>query len=231
MTPIYLKTVYSFLSSLITIDDMISLAKENNFHELCICDDNMYGVMEFIKKCNLNNIKPIVGLDINNCLLFAKNYSGYINLMKLEKIKNEQEITLDDLSLYSSDLICFINYNNDKLENLRKIYNDYYIYSNDINNKEYLYLHKTLCLKNEDIEIVKYLNLLRDNKIITDDYEFNSDISFINYQDSKYQEFYNKCNLVLPKYEINLPDFCKYNNTLNMDSDEYLYNLSITGLN
>ena len=85
--PIYLKTVYSFLSSLITIDDLITFAKENNLKSLCICDDNMYGVMEFIKKCNSNDIKPIVGLDIGNCLLFAKDYLGYQNLMKISTIK------------------------------------------------------------------------------------------------------------------------------------------------
>jgi len=231
MTPIYVKTVYSFLSSLITIDELISFAKKNNYHELCICDDNMYGVMEFIKKCNLNNIKPIVGLEVSNILLFAKNYKGYINLIKLEKIKNEEEITLDILSKYSSDLISFINNEDKRYEELIKIYNDYYIFSTDINNKEYLYLHKTLCLNKEDIEILKYVNLLRDNKIVSDEYEFNNDICFINYNDSRYQEFYNKCNLLLPKYSINLPDFCKYNNTHGMNSDDYLYNLSITGLN
>ena len=81
MAPIYVKTVYSFLSSTITIDDLITLAKKNNYQELCICDDNMYGVMEFITKCNSNNIKPIVGVDINDNLLFCKNYNGYKNLM------------------------------------------------------------------------------------------------------------------------------------------------------
>ena len=65
--PIYLKTVYSFLTSLITIDDLITFAKSNKLDSLCICDDNMYGVMEFIRKCNSNNIKPIVGLDLGNC--------------------------------------------------------------------------------------------------------------------------------------------------------------------
>ena len=39
--PIYLKTVYSFLTSLITIDDLITFAKKNNLNSLCICDDNM----------------------------------------------------------------------------------------------------------------------------------------------------------------------------------------------
>ena len=34
MAPIYVKTVYSFLSSTITIDDLITLAKKNNYQEM-----------------------------------------------------------------------------------------------------------------------------------------------------------------------------------------------------
>ena len=149
--PIYLKTVYSFLSSLITIDDLISFAKDNNLNSLCICDDNMYGVMEFIKKCNINNIKPIVGLDIGKCLLFAKNYQGYQNLMKISSLKSEKELDNNDLSRYSKSLICFINENDDK--ELINIYEDYYIYSLD-NNTNFP-LHKTLCLNKDDLLILK----------------------------------------------------------------------------
>ena len=138
--PIYLKTVYSFLTSLITIDELISFAKTNSLNSLCICDDNMYGVMEFIKKCNANNIKPIVGLDIGKCLLFAKNYKGYQNLMKLATIKSEKELNVEDLSKYSDSIICFINENDDI--KLKDIYDDYYIYS--LNNNDNFPLHKTL---------------------------------------------------------------------------------------
>ena len=49
--------------------------------------------------------------------------------------------------------------------------------------------------------------------------------------DKRYDEFINKCHLELPKYSLNLPNYCDYNDTLGLDSDEYLYNLSIKGLN
>ena len=62
ITPIYVKTVYSFLSSLITIDDLINFSEKHHLKSLCICDDNMYGVMEFIKKTSDKGINPIVGL-------------------------------------------------------------------------------------------------------------------------------------------------------------------------
>ena len=222
--PIYLKTVYSFLTSLITIDDLINFASINNLNSLCICDDNMYGVMEFITECNKHNIKPIVGLDIKKCLLFAKNYDGYLNLLKIATIKTERELTNDDLSKYSKSLICLIDENGFDNE-LITIYDDYYIYGSDFP------IHKTLCLNKEDLETLKCLHMLRDNKTYSDDYFFDSDVYYKKINNEKYNEFINKCNLELPKYELSLPDYCKYNDTKGLNSDDYLENLSIAGLN
>ncbi len=231
MIPIYLKTVYSFLSSTITIDELILFAKQNQLSSLCICDDNMYGVMEFIKKCHNNNIEPIIGVDFDNVLLYAKNYIGYQNLMKLSTIKSEREITIDNLKNNRDGLICFINEHKDNIEEITNVFPEYYIYTEDINNKEYLYLPKILCLKKEDTEILKYLNLLRDGKKISDEYDFNDKCYYIDIYDKRYDEFITKCHLELPKYSLNLPNYCEYNDTLGLDSNEYLYNLSIKGLN
>ena len=225
--PIYLKTVYSFLTSLITIDDLIFFAKEHNLNSLCICDDNMYGVMEFINKCNQNNIKPIIGLDLNKCLLFAKDYIGYQNLIKIQTIKSEREIATSDLKKYNKSLICFIN-ENDSSDELINIYSDYYIYSFS-NNKNFP-LREVRCLKKDDIEILKYLYLLKDNKTISDEYEFNNQVYYQEINDDRYNEFINKCNVVLPKYELNLPNYCKFNDTKGLDASDYLKNLSIVGL-
>ena len=212
--PIYLKTVYSFLTSLITIDDLINFAKNNNLTSLCICDDNMYGVMEFITKCNKNGIKPIVGLDINKTLLFAKDYQGYQNLLKLSTIKSERELELNDLIKYSNNLICFTNE-----DEIKAIYDE--VYPNN--------LRKILCLSDIDLEILKYLHMLRDNKTLSDEYEFDSNVFYIKEKDNI--DFINKCNLVLPEYKLNLPDYCKFNDTKGLNSDDYLQNLSIIGLN
>ena len=225
--PIYLKTVYSFLTSLITIDDLISFAKQNKLDNLCICDDNMYGVMEFIKKCNINNIKPIVGLDIGICLLFAKDYTGYQNLMKLSTLKSEKELNVEDLSKYSDSLVCFINEEDDN--SLKSIFDDYYIYS--LTNNDNFPLHKTLCLNKEDLETLKYIHMLQDNKVISDEYNFDNSVCYQKIEDIRYQEFINKCNLVLPSYSLNLPDYCGFNDTKGLSADDYLENLSIIGLN
>ena len=78
--PLYNKTNYTLLSSLLKIDDLINYASKNNINSIAITDETMYGVQEFIKKCNSNNIKPIIGLDVIlsdfNIVLIAKNYQG-----------------------------------------------------------------------------------------------------------------------------------------------------------
>ena len=220
MIPIYVKTVYSFLSSLITVDDLIKLAKERHFTTLCICDDNMYGVMEFIRKCEDNNINPVVGLDLNRCLLYAKNYLGYQNLMKLSTIKSEREIVVDDLKEYHQELICFNRSEDNELES---VFDDYFPYDK--------YFDEPIrCLKKDDLEILKYLNMLRDNKRISDEYAFSDNVLY-NPLNNQYDEIISQCSLVLPEYSLNLPNYCIFNDTKGLNSDEYLYNLSISGLN
>ena len=50
-TPLWIKTDYSILSSLIKIDDLISMLKSLEIKSAAICDDNLYGAMEFYTKC------------------------------------------------------------------------------------------------------------------------------------------------------------------------------------
>ena len=104
--PLYNKTTYSFLSSLLEVDDLIQIAKDNNLNSIAICDNNMYGVMEFILKCQANNLNPLVGVDLEDRLLFAKNYQGYQNLLKLTSLKTERTLTEEDYATYHDNLIC-----------------------------------------------------------------------------------------------------------------------------
>ena len=49
-----------------------NLYEENQIFCCGICDDDLYGVLEFYHKCKDNNIKPLIGLEIiyENCFLF-----------------------------------------------------------------------------------------------------------------------------------------------------------------
>ncbi|MEG0994731.1 MAG: PHP domain-containing protein, partial [Bacilli bacterium] len=108
-TPLYNKTNYSLLSSLLTIDDLINLAKNKNLLSLGICDNNMFGTMEFINKCTTSNIHPVIGLEMNitNTIIlgFAKNYEGYQNLLKLSTLMSKNPLTINDLKTYQNNII------------------------------------------------------------------------------------------------------------------------------
>ena len=166
-TPLYIKTNNSLLTSMIKIDELISFAKKKNIKSLTITDNNMYGVMEFYKACIKEGIKPIIGLEINidnNIVLYAKNNIGYKNLIKLSTIQSERTLTLDDLSTYSSDLICIVLYKSMNLYNdLNKIYMDIFKgYSNktERNNLEgnnLVYLKPIYYLESYEEEYIRYL--------------------------------------------------------------------------
>ena len=108
--PLNIKTEYDLMNSLIKIDELISYAKENDIKALGITDADMFGCYEFINKCKSNNLKPIVGIEFNNLLIYALNYDGYVSLCKLVTMKHTSELTIDEISKYSSDLIIVCNY-------------------------------------------------------------------------------------------------------------------------
>jgi DNA polymerase-3 subunit alpha len=99
---------YSILESTVHLKRLIDFAKKNQLESLAITDHNvMFGVAEFVVKCKENQIKPIIGLDLDvhdyRLILLAKNKNGYQELMRLSSKKNRgEEIVLNDI--YIKDL-------------------------------------------------------------------------------------------------------------------------------
>ena len=58
-TPLYVKSNYTFLSSLVKVDDLIKKCLKMNIKSVALCDDNMIATMHFYKECLKNEIKPI----------------------------------------------------------------------------------------------------------------------------------------------------------------------------
>jgi len=224
--PLYNKTTYTFLSSLINIKDLIEIAIKNNLDSIAICDDNMFGVMEFILECKKNNINPIIGLDLGDRLLFAKNYKGYQNLLKLMTLKTERNLENNDYINYKDNLICI------PLSNIDLIYEDvfYPLNNENINKENVIYINKLLYMEEGDCETLKYLELLRDNLTIVSDYElkkgyFYKEVDVLPRALENTFKLSKLCNFNLPLFSLNLP---KYDN--NIDSFSYLKNLSYKGL-
>jgi len=230
--PLRIKTSYSLLASLNDISKMVSFCKENGIDTLCITDNNMYGVMEFYKECIKNNIKPVIGLElyINNKLviLYAKNYEGYQNLTRLVYIMQNEEITVDILSKYSSNLICVTS----MYDELKTIFEDIYYGYTDIkdkpNEKKCVYVNEILCLKESDREYLEYLYMIKHNKKLIDDNDFyapsNCYFDFMEYDYDNAYELVSKCNITFKQNKKLMP---KYNVD---NSKEYLLNLCKKGL-
>ena len=246
--PLYNKTNYSLLSSLIKIDDIISYAINNKLDSISIVDTNMYGTMEFIKKCNKNNIKPIIGLELileeYKLIVFAKDYDGYKELLKLSTSQNENKLSKEILEKHNKNLIAVIPYNyRNYFEEINKIYKDIYLgFSNKKEEQEALvitnnivFFQENLYLENKDSEILPYLYKIRDGKTISDEdkYDIDNHSLIINNIEelsnntgiNNTNVIANKCEIVFPKPKLLLPIYeCD-------NASNYLFELCKAGLN
>lgn len=241
--PLYIKTENSLLSSLIKIDELIKFAKSYNYKALSIVDNNMFGVMEFYKKCLQNDIKPIIGLEVkldNNLVLYAKNYNGYKNLLKISTIMSESKVDSNILEKYSSDLICVIPFNYRFIyDELNKMFQNVFIsYKNkeeyDLINKDIsIYMNETLYLQKKDSNYLKYLIAIRDGKKI-DEINILGDNHLLlpeeikNYDfNSNNQKILDMCNLKIELHKDLLPIYECPNN---LDAYSYLKELCQDGM-
>lgn len=242
--PLYIKTENTLLTSLIRIDELIKLAKENGYQALSITDNNMFGVMQFYKKCLENGIKPIIGLEV--CLdfkivLYAKDYEGYKNLMKLSTIVSKQNITLKDLENYSTHLIAILPFEFRSLYlNMNKIYENVWIgyetkeQYQELDSEIAIYMRETLYLKKEDQKYMKYLWAIRDSKKIDEINYIDKENHFILKSEIKQYDYNNNnhkifdlCNVTIRMHQDLLPI---YECPKEMDSFSYLKQLCQEGM-
>ena len=176
--PLYVKTHNSLLSSMIRIHDLISFAKKNNLTALTITDNNLFGAMDFYDQCKENNIKPIIGLEVNldsKIILYARNYKGYKNLIKLSTIATERNIAIEDLNKYSNDLICILPFESLKYyDELKKIYEYiFWGYKNEeekekLKEEKRVFFHETLTLTKEDEPYLRHLEAIKEGKTLSE---------------------------------------------------------------
>lgn len=235
-TPLYIKTDNSLLKSLIKIDNLIEFAKENDIKVLTITDDNMCGVIEFYVKCIKNNIKPIVGLEVDNILLYAMNYEGYQNLTKLSTISSERKILIDDLINYSSNLICIVLYEKRSMyKELSKYFEYIFQGYSSLDEKrdlegELIYVNEILYFEEKEAPYLKYLYAIKDGISIDEVKITKKNNHFFNYKlyiDENNEKIEKLCNLEIPFHNDLLPVYVCPDN---MDSYTYLKKLVKEGL-
>lgn len=124
-------TEYSLLDGISKIKNLVKTAKDLGMEALAITDHgSMYGAIEFYKACRAEGIKPIIGAEIYvaprshtskegkadaepyHLTILAKNYQGYLNLMKLISIGHldgfyyRPRVDRELLKQYHEGLIC-----------------------------------------------------------------------------------------------------------------------------
>ena len=122
---------YSLLDGLSKVDEMVKLAKSYGMNSIGLTDHgNMYGAIEFYKKCRSADIKPIIGVEAYitpgsrhdkrpgidttryHLTLLAKNAQGYKNLVRLVTISQlegyyyKPRMDKEVLRKYSEGIIC-----------------------------------------------------------------------------------------------------------------------------
>ena len=121
-TNLFVETNFSMNGSNIKINELVKRAKDYGYKTLAITDKYMYGSIKFYKECLKNKIKPLIGLSIqlegiqaetsNNFLLYAKNNTGYQNIIKLASISSlNSKITISELIKHNDGVIFVLNTN------------------------------------------------------------------------------------------------------------------------
>ena len=219
--PIKVTTEYTLLSSLITLDKLVSALKEKEINTCGICDKNLYGSLLFYKKCRENSIKPLIGLEIkisdNPLYLYAKNFDGYKNLLNIDFLSQERELSVLDVTKLSENIIFIIPYKSRNLAKEFKNYDLYISYENENERKNILttsykalYLKDIKLIDQSDNNYLSYLELIKKG-LTKKDYEINEYFSLNNYIQDNYvdniDEFISKIDIVMPEKPNHLPKY------------------------
>ena len=125
---LHVHTQYSILDGQSSIENLFNRAEELGMPALAITDHgNMYGVKEFFKYAKKHpNVKPIIGCEIYvskgdhrvkekgyyHLILLAKNYAGYLNLVKIVSeghingMYYKPRVSYEVIEKYHEGLIC-----------------------------------------------------------------------------------------------------------------------------
>ena len=232
--PLGVKTDFSILKSLIKIEDYILYAKNNGLNVIGILDDNLNSSHIFYEMCKKNNIKPVIGLDIiiedKEVYLYPVNYHGLTNLFKFSSLEEKSFKTLKN---YSEDIICVINYESLEIyENMKKIFSKVFLSFKTAEERidelsiseDVIYINETLALTEEASKYINYLDMISKNITLGEfslkDYR-KSILEIKEYDTSKLT------NLI----DIEFPNAASYIPVYVENSQEYLKNLAIKGLN
>ncbi|MBQ0045502.1 MAG: DNA polymerase III subunit alpha [Mycoplasma sp.] len=206
---------YSMAMSSISIDDIITHARDNKQDYVCLVDVNvMYGALEFYTKAVAANLKPVIGLSVyidkHEYVLLARDYQGYIKLCNLSSaINHNRKWQLED---FASDHITVISqnkapgFNNWVKDEDLAIHESLFVSESDFSKYKALLAINKGCLYSE----------IEDNKEIAQKYLLNEEQArkvFSDAQITRTCKLLNEINLNIPLNKENF--FVKFDEKKN----------------
>ena len=242
--PLKVKTDYSLMQSLITVPTLMTYLKAKDIKACGLCDNNLFGVMEFYDACVSNQITPLIGLEIDlepyHFYVYARGYDGYLELLKIHTLKEKQTLNIIDFSSNASFFNIILPYKYiETYQELTKTFPYLYIgYTNDYEkNNAYILTDKVLfcpnlfLFKEQDSFYINMLTSINDNTayslINKKDYHENAfsyyEKEMIN--DEYLADFLSSSTLNIPKNNRYIPKYLK-----DVNSFPYLKALASKGL-
>ncbi|WP_155997621.1 DNA polymerase III subunit alpha [Streptococcus ruminantium] len=171
------KTVYTFMDSMVTIEEYVSRAKELGYQALGIMDKNsLYAAYHFMVACQRENVQPLIGCELNWKLadyeqeittqLVALTTEGYRNLLKISTAKMTGQDDFEAIRQYLVDIAVIVPYFSDVAQ--LDLGLDYYIgVTADLPIQEFakpiLPLHTVRFFEEGQLESLQVLHAIRDN--------------------------------------------------------------------
>ena len=78
------QSTFTFLKSMLSVEDIITLSQKHGYHTVMLSDDNLHGAYDLFTYAKKASIKPILSqmftIDSITCFLSVLNQQGYIYL-------------------------------------------------------------------------------------------------------------------------------------------------------
>lgn len=120
--PLYIRSVYTLLSSMCSVEAVVSYGKKYGYTSLALVDRYVLsGAMAFKKACKKADIKPVFGLELDvnvedrnyTVVLYARDDKGFQSLMELSTLictGDNKIIDIDTLNKYrANNILCLLS--------------------------------------------------------------------------------------------------------------------------
>ncbi|VEU76846.1 DNA polymerase III subunit alpha [Mycoplasmopsis columbina] len=233
---LYNTTEYSFLNSLIRIEELVTESKKHNLKAVALTDhNNLFALGEFLKLCQKNEIKPIIGVDLDyekenkkyRIILLAKNYLGYQLINKLILLKSQdQNLTLNDFA-FSNDIFILdhptLGYFIKEGEELLFSNKNYFIPSLDLEHSNGIYLRENKLIKKEDNSALRILQQIGNLEVSSNDYpDYFGELEIPQIIIERMHKIIDECNVIFPEKKLDLAHFNNFNE---LEANNHLINL------